>query len=238
MFRSGKQKRAARGKAVAVAIGATVTASAVIGVPHAVANPAAADTTRTISSIAIKGFPLPATPTVTVTGKGSGAAPTKGTSPSTFPNCGGSGTGQDYGPSKLWLLDASRSSGPGLLGALQEGANATKTYGNCGESLSAAGATRRSCSPWVHATPPGRPPWRLATTCASRSRVFRAAPNCPEGVPTGLRHGERAGGEWLTTALPPAPPAGVRRGAGPASGGTPICPKRGRGWCRRFYNES
>jgi hypothetical protein len=130
MFGSAGHSR--RWTAVAVAIGAAVAASAVIGVPLAVAGPATTNVTRAISSISIKGFPLPATPTITVTGKSFGKAPTKGTSPSTFANCGGSGTGFDYGPSKLWLLDASRSSGAGLLGAFQEGANATKTYGDCG----------------------------------------------------------------------------------------------------------
>jgi hypothetical protein len=118
-------------KFAAGALGAAVVASAVVGVPAAFAqhnSPAPV----TISSITVSGYPLPATPTVTVSGSGFGSAPAHGIAPSSLSNCGGSGTGLDYGPSTLWLLDASHSSGPGLLNSFQEGAYFTKKVGNCG----------------------------------------------------------------------------------------------------------
>ena len=177
-FRAGIDWR--RWKAVAVAIGAAVTASAVIGVPHAVAGPATTNVTRVISSISIKGFPLPATPTITVNGKSFGKAPTKGTSPSVFANCGGSGTGLDYGPSKLWLLDASRSSGAGLLGAFQEGANADqdlrRLWRNHHQQLEQHSGRVYSRFR-LHRR--GRPPWRPATRCASRSRGLPGCTKLP-----------------------------------------------------------
>lgn len=113
--------------AITVALAAAAGTSAT-----ALAVPAIADGhPTTVSSISVTGYPKPAQPTVTVTGVGFGAAPTGGVSPSRLSNCH-SGTGLDYGPSKLWFLDATQQSGPGLVGAFQEGANQSRSYGNCG----------------------------------------------------------------------------------------------------------
>lgn len=83
----------------------------------------------TVSSVSVTGYPLPASPTVTVSGSNFGPAPTRGVSPARLSNCG-SGTGLDYPGSQLWLLDASR--GGGLSGAFEEGELFNSTTGNCG----------------------------------------------------------------------------------------------------------
>jgi hypothetical protein len=94
----------------------------------------AASVVPVISGITITGYPLPSTPTVTVTGSGFGQAPRNGVSPVTLTGTGCNADleetdGLDYGTSNIWLLDASKTAG--LFGAMQFGANFTKVDGNC-----------------------------------------------------------------------------------------------------------
>jgi hypothetical protein len=105
-----------------------------VGIPLAFASSSQSELIPNISSISITGYP--SSPTVTVTGSNFGGAPTNGTPTSKISGCTEySGlTGDDYGESTVWLLDASRSSG--LYGAAQFGADIIKkhrhSYGSCG----------------------------------------------------------------------------------------------------------
>jgi hypothetical protein len=115
---------------LAAGLAATLTATGLLAGP-AFASAFTGPAVPSISSITVSGYPQPATPTVTVSGSGFGAAPS-GVSPATLANCeyNNTLTGRDYGKSNLWLLDASRSAG--LYRAFQEGANFSATNGNCG----------------------------------------------------------------------------------------------------------
>jgi len=121
------------GKLVALAIASVATACAFGGAGVASAHTPhlpAAQPTPSISSLSVTGYPLPATPTITVTGSDFGGRPSGGKSPARLANCDGTGTGLDYLNSQLNLIDASRSGG--LYGAFEEGARFNNTVGNCG----------------------------------------------------------------------------------------------------------
>lgn len=114
----------------AVALAAT---AAVVWLSSAAASPVAhaakAKAPAIITGIKVTGYPLPAEPTITITGTGFGKEPSNGVSPNNMANCGTGNTGLDYGPDAVWANDASKEDG--LYGTTRWGGYVTKTWGDC-----------------------------------------------------------------------------------------------------------
>ena len=123
-------RRIVVGICAVTALAATaIVASLTTASASPVAHKATAVAPSIITGIQVEGYPLPAVPTITVTGSGFGEAPKKGISPNKLENCGTGNTGTDYGPSAVWANNASTEDG--LYGTTRWGGYVTKKWGDC-----------------------------------------------------------------------------------------------------------